>query len=66
VTELQDQSAEPVDILRFIRGFGAINDHALAPFDGIDEFPELVQISARDTDGKPSWTGDFRHNSVSA
>lgn len=62
VIVLRDQSASPEDILRFARGFGALDDHAQTPFYRSKDHPELLEITTKPKDGKPSETRNVGRN----
>ena len=62
VIVLRDQNASPDDILRFARGFGDLDDHAQTPFYRKDGYPELLEITTKPKDGKPSETRNVGRN----
>jgi taurine dioxygenase len=62
VIVLRDQSAEPDDILRFAKAFGPLDDHASTPFYRMADRPELLEITTRRTQGKPSETRNVGRN----
>jgi taurine dioxygenase len=62
VIVLRDQNASPDDILRFARGFGDLDDHAQTPFYRKDGYPELLEITTKPKNGKPSETRNVGRN----
>ena len=62
VIVLRDQSAEPDDIIRFAKAFGSLDDHASTPFYRMADRPELLEITTRRTQGKPSETRNVGRN----
>jgi taurine dioxygenase len=62
VIVLRDQNASPDDILRFARSFGDLDDHAQTPFYRKDGYPELLEITTKPKDGKPSETRNVGRN----
>ena len=62
VIVLRNQNAAPDDILRFARGFGDLDDHAQTPFYRKDGYPELLEITTKPKNGKPSETRNVGRN----
>lgn len=52
----------PSEITAFAGAFGALDDHASTPFYRHAEHPELLQVTNRKTDGKPSETRNTGRN----
>ena len=62
VVALRDQNASPDDILAFARAFGNLEDHASTPHYRMEDRPELLEISTRQRNGKPSETRNVGRN----
>ena len=54
VIAFRGERLEPQDITAFAGAFGTLDDHASTPFYRHQDFPELLQVTNREIDGKPS------------
>ncbi|MBH67021.1 MAG: taurine dioxygenase [Rhodospirillaceae bacterium] len=59
---LREQAAEPEDLIAFASSFGSLDDHASTPYYRLDGFPQLMEITTREFNGRPSETRNVGRN----
>ncbi len=62
VVVFRGKHLKPRDIVSFAEGFGDLDDHASTPFYRHPDVPQLLQITNRSIDGKPSETRNTGRN----
>ena len=58
----RDQYAEPREIIAFAGNFGELDDHASTPYYRLENFPQLMEITTRPINGRPSETRNVGRN----
>ena len=59
---LREQNAEPREIIEFAGNFGDLDDHASTPYYRLENFPQLMEITTRLINGRPSETRNVGRN----
>ena len=59
---LREQNAEPREIIEFAGNFGDLDDHASTPYYRLENFPQLMEITTRPINGRPSETRNVGRN----
>ena len=59
---LREQNAEPREIIEFAGKFGDLDDHASTPYYRLENFPQLMEITTRPINGRPSETRNVGRN----
>ena len=58
----REQKAEPREIIEFASNFGELDDHASTPYYRLENFPQLMEITTRLINGRPSETRNVGRN----
>ena len=58
----REQNAEPREIIEFAGNFGDLDDHASTPYYRLENFPQLMEITTRPINGRPSETRNVGRN----
>ena len=58
----REQNAEPREIIEFASNFGELDDHASTPYYRLENFPQLMEITTRPINGRPSETRNVGRN----
>ena len=58
----REQNAEPREIIEFAGNFGDLDDHASTPYYRLEKFPQLMEITTRPINGRPSETRNVGRN----
>ena len=58
----REQNAEPREIIEFASNFGELDDHASTPYYRLENFPQLMEITTRLINGRPSETRNVGRN----
>ena len=58
----REQNAEPREIIEFAGNFGDLDDHASTPYYRLENFPQLMEITTRLINGRPSETRNVGRN----
>ena len=58
----REQKAEPREIIEFAGNFGDLDDHASTPYYRLENFPQLMEITTRLINGRPSETRNVGRN----
>ena len=58
----REQNAEPREIIEFADNFGELDDHASTPYYRLENFPQLMEITTRLINGRPSETRNVGRN----
>ena len=58
----REQKAKPNEIIEFASNFGELDDHASTPFYRLENFPQLMEITTRRVNGRPSETRNVGRN----
>ena len=59
---LREQNAEPREIIQFAGNFGDLDNHASTPYYRLENFPQLMEITTRPINGRPSETRNVGRN----
>ena len=59
---LRGQSAKPQDIINFAEKFGALDNHEATPFYRLEGYPQLLEITTKTVNGRPSETRNVGRN----
>ena len=58
----REQNPEPREIIEFAGNFGELDDHASTPYYRLENFPQLMEITTRLINGRPSETRNVGRN----
>ncbi|MBA00560.1 MAG: taurine dioxygenase [Rhodospirillaceae bacterium] len=62
VVIIRGQSAKPQDIINFAENFGVLDNHEATPFYRMEGYPQLLEITTKPFNGRPSETRNVGRN----
>ena len=62
VVIIRGQSAQPQDIINFAENFGVLDNHEATPFYRMEGYPQLLEITTKPFNGRPSETRNVGRN----